>query len=115
MNVGDLVTLSAVGKDTQHVIDKHKRFFRGPNTGHYGLCAEDLDRFHDYWQNGRVVGLVTAVVESAGRHQYDWDKRQYISTKSVAYQIAWQANPKGMTSMRHMRSHLKFVKKCKKK
>ena len=115
MNVGDLVTLSSVGKDTQHVIDKHKKFFRGPNSGYYGLCGEDLDRFHDYWQNGRVVGLVTAVVESAGRHQYDWQERRYISTKSVAYEIAWQANPKAMTATRHMRSHLKFVKKHKKK
>jgi len=115
MNVGDLVTLSSVGKNTQHVVDKHKKFFRGPGSTYYGLCADDLDRFHDYWQNDRVVGLVTAVVESAGRHQYDWEERRYISRKSVAYQVAWQANPKGMTSTRHMRSHLKFVKKCKKK
>ena len=113
MNVGDLVTLSAVGKNTQHVIDKHKGFFRGPGSNYYSLCADDLDRFHDYWQNNKVVGLVTAIVESAGRHQYDWEEKRYISRKTVTYQIAWQANPKGMTSMRHMRSHLKFVKKHK--
>jgi hypothetical protein len=115
MNVGDLVTLSSVGKDTQHVIDKHKKFFRGPGSTYYGLCADDLDRFYDYWQNDRVVGLVTAVVEREGRGQYDWDKRKYVYATSVAYEVAWQANPEGMTSTRHMRGHLKFVKKCKKK
>ena len=113
MQVGDLVTLSAAGKGIRRVADEHKRFFRGTASSYYGLCADDLDRFLDYWQNDRVVGLVTAVVESAGRYQYDWDKKQYISTKSMNYHIAWQANPKALATTKHSRGHLKFVKKHK--
>jgi len=115
MNVGDLVTLSAVGKDTKHVIDTHKKFFRGPGSSYYGLCADDLDRFFDYWRNDRAVGLVTAKVERDGRAQWDFELKRWVRPKKMVYSIAWQANPKAMTSTRHMRSHLKFVKKCKKK
>ena len=113
MNVGDLVTLSAVGKDTKHIIDTHKKFFRGPGSTYYGLCADDLDRFLDYWQNDRVVGLVTAKVERDGRAQWDFELKQWTSAKKMVYSIAWQANPKGMTSTLCSRNHLKFVKKNK--
>tara|TARA_R110000824_G_scaffold17826_1_gene71556 strand:+ start:1601 stop:1948 length:348 start_codon:yes stop_codon:yes gene_type:complete len=115
MNVGDLVTLSAVGKDTKHIIDTHKRFFRGPGSTYYGLCADDLDRFLDYWQNDNVIGLVTAASERDGRAQWDYELKAWVSAKKMAYSIAWQANPKGMTSTLCSRNHLKFVKKQKKK
>ena len=115
MNVGDLVTLSAVGKDTNRVTDQHKRFFRGPKSTYYGLGDEDNRRFQDYWQNDKMVGLVTAIVEMSGRYQYDWEREEYATVKRMAYQVAWQANPKALTEpTRHSRGHLKFVKKHKK-
>jgi len=113
MQVGDLVTLSAVGKDTKHIIDTHKRFFRGPGSTYYGLCADDLDRFLNYWANDKVVGLVTALVERDGRAQWDFELKQWTRAKKMVYSIAWQANPKGMTSTLCSRNHLKFVKKHK--
>ena len=114
MNVGDLVTLSAVGKDTKHVIDTHKRFFRGPGSTYYGLCPEDRERFGKYWEN-KIVGLVTAVAEHRGRGQWDWQEERYVYKASMSYEVAWQANPKALATTKHSRSHLKFVKKHKKK
>jgi len=113
MNVGDLVTLSALGRGSKHIVETHKKFFRGPGSSYYGLCADDLDRFLDYWQNDRVVGLVTAKVEREGRAQWDFELKRWVSPKKMVYSIAWQANPKGMTSTLCSRNHLKFVKKHK--
>ena len=115
MNVGDLVTLSTAGKKIQSVTDQHKRFFRGPESTYYGLCKKDRERFDKYWKANKIVGLVLAVEELQGRGQYDWHQEKYVYSKIVSYRIAWQANPEALATTRHSRSHLKFVKKHKKK
>lgn len=113
MNIGDLVTLSSAGKNIQRVTDQHKRFFQGPGSRYYSLCADDFKRFSDYWQKDQMVGLVTKVIQRQGRAQYDWEKEQYVYKTSTLYEVAWQANPRTMETTKHSRGHLKYVKKHK--
>ncbi|MBO67312.1 MAG: hypothetical protein CL398_03280 [Acidiferrobacteraceae bacterium] len=117
MNVGDLVTLSAAGKKTDKVIAQHKQYFRGPESSYYGLCSEDKKRFNEYWENDKVVGLITNIWRNPIK-RYCWQSQEYIQDgdrEKVIYYVAWQANPRPMRTDQHPRSHLKFVKRGKKK
>ncbi len=113
MKVGDLVTLSAAGKKVQDVEHRHRTFFKGPHSSYWSLCPDDHKRFKSYWNNNKMVGLVTEVRKGAGRVRWNQEERRYETGTSYTFYIAWQANPKPMATTRHSRSHLKFVSRKK--
>ena len=114
MKVGDLVTLSASGLQVERIRSMHINFFGGRHRWSGRLMGENRNKFVDYWDNRKMVGLITSVRREPIQ-SYDWRKREYVTTgEDIIYHVAWQANPKGMGSAhKHIRSHLKFVKKGK--
>ena len=111
MDVGDLVTLSSAARKVDRIILEHKRFFRGPDSSYYGLCSEDKKRFNEYWGNEKMVGLITKIYREP-INRYDYEAGGYVQeSERVTYYVAWQANPKGMATLRQTRGHLKFVKR----
>lgn len=102
MKVGDLVTLSAIGKNTQKIYLCHRRYF-----------GEWRD-FDQYWRSDKQIGLVTKITRKPRRH-WSYAEGGYIpEPDAIYYEVAWQANPRGMVSAAfHIRTHLKFVKKTK--
>ena len=115
MNVGDLVTLSAAGQKIDRIIDEHKRYFRGAESSYYRLHGDDQKRFVEYWDNNKMVGLITKLRRNP-IERYDYERSQYVRDgEKVTYYVAWQANPKPMACESHTRGHLKFVKRGKKK
>ena len=117
MNVGDLVTLSSAGRKIDRVLMQHKQYFRGPESSYYGLCSEDKKRFNEYWDSGKVVGLVTRIWRNPIQ-RYCWERGSYVNDgdkEKVIYYVAWQANPRPLRTEEHPRGHLKFVKRAKKK
>ena len=115
MDVGDLVTLSAAGQKIDRIIGEQKRYFRGPESGYYALHGDDHKRFMEYWDNNKMVGLVTQVYREP-LTEFSYAEEAYVSCgERVTYYVAWQANPKPLGVERHTRSHLKFIKRGKKK
>ena len=115
MDVGDLVTLSAAGQKIDRIIGEHKRYFRGPSSNYYSLHGDDQKRFVEYWDNDKMVGLITQIRRNP-IERYDYEQGQYVPDgEKVYYYVAWQANPKPLGSETHTRGHLKFIKRTKKK
>jgi len=116
MKVGDLVTLSASGRKTDKIYEGHKKYFQGPHSHYYTLCEEDRQKFMAYWENPkagqRVIGLVTRVEEKRDQY-YSYEDGGWMPSDTVKlrFHVAWQANPKALATMEHIRGHLKFIKR----
>ena len=99
MNVGDLVTLSASGRNIVKIKWEQQRWFADGGIARFPRNPEEWSRWVAYWNGADMVGLIVRI----NQH-----------TVGISdYYVAWMANPSPGAQSLHVRSHLKFVSKGK--